>query len=213
MRRYANRAATIAANTAGRAPCSNRRRFASARAARGVCQIPRVARFSSEQVVSFVSHQEFGSVGIPEEDGAGRFQPRNKRSILLGKVVPAEKGTGGAGPTGDINTTLDGEWHAMKRPEMIAQQNRIFRRAGLLAGSLGIQMDKRIQFRLQRLDAFKMEFDDLDRGDLLGANLPCAFRQRPVRQEAHGLMRESKRTCGTGQASGAKTQLGEHKNG
>jgi hypothetical protein len=58
-----------------------------------------------------------------------------------------------------------------------------------------------------------MEFDDLDGGDLLGANLPCAFRQRPVREAAHGLMRESKRTCGTGQASGAKTQLGEHKNG
>jgi len=59
---------------------------------------------------------------------------------------------------------------------MIAEQNRIFRGAGLLAGSLGSQMDKRIQFRLQRLDAFKMEFDDLDGGDLLGANLPCAFR-------------------------------------
>ena len=141
-----------------------------------MCQIPRVARFSSEQVVSFVSHQKFGSVGIPEEDGAGRFQPRNKRSILLGKVVLAEKGTGGAGPTGDINTTLDGERHAMKRPEMIAEQNRILRRASLLAGSLGIQMDKRIQFRLQRLDAFKMEFDDLHGGDLLGANLPRDFR-------------------------------------
>src|SRR5207247_10772453 len=101
MRRHANRATTITANTAGRAPCSNRRRFASARAARGVCQIPRVARFSSEQVVSFVSHQKLGSVGIPEEDGAGRFQPLNKRSILFGKVVLAEKGNGGGGTTGD----------------------------------------------------------------------------------------------------------------
>src|SRR2546423_12277548 len=105
MRRYANRAATIAANTAGRAPCSNRRRFASARAARGVCQIPRVARFSSEQVVSFVSHQKFGSVSIPEEDGAGRFQPRNKRSFLVGKVVLAEQGTGGGRATRGIQKT------------------------------------------------------------------------------------------------------------
>src|SRR2546429_3678236 len=134
MRRYADRAASIAANTAGRAPCSNRRRFASARAARGVCQIPRVARFSSEQVVSFVSHQKFGSVGIPEEDGAGRFQPRNKRSILFGKVVLAEQGTGGAGPTGDINTTLDGGRDALKRAEMIAEQKRNLPPPSLLGG-------------------------------------------------------------------------------
>ncbi len=59
---------------------------------------------------------------------------------------------------------------------MIAAQNRTLRCAGLLAGSLGIQMDKRIQLRLQRLDAFKMEFDDLDGGDILGSNLLCDFR-------------------------------------
>src|SRR2546430_16827246 len=92
---------------ASQTPCSNRRRFASARPARGECQIPRVARFSSEQVVSFVSHQKFGSVGIPEEDGAGRFQPRNKRSILLGKVVLAQKGTGGGRANGVHKNTID----------------------------------------------------------------------------------------------------------
>ena len=37
-------------------------------------QIPRIARFSSEQVVSFVGHQKFGSVGIADEDSARGFQ-------------------------------------------------------------------------------------------------------------------------------------------
>ena len=39
-----------------------------------MCQIPWIARFSSEQVVSFVGHQKFGSVGIAEEDSARGFQ-------------------------------------------------------------------------------------------------------------------------------------------
>ena len=36
-------------------------------------QIPWIARFSSEQVVSFVGHQKFGSVGIAEEDCARKI--------------------------------------------------------------------------------------------------------------------------------------------
>src|SRR5258708_6043123 len=63
-------------------------------------------------------------------------------------------------------------------------------------------MDKRIQFRLQRLDAFKMEFDDFDGGNILGSNFLCDFFQSAVREEAHSLMRENKRTCGAGQAPG-----------
>ena len=59
---------------------------------------------------------------------------------------------------------------------MVAEQNRIFRRAGLLAGSLGIQMDKRIQFRLQRLDALKMAIDDFDGRNILGSNFVRDFR-------------------------------------
>ena len=58
----------------------------------------------------------------------------------------------------------------MKRAKLRAAQHKILRSAGLLAGSLGVQMDKRIQFRLQGLDAFPLEFDDFDGGDTLGTD-------------------------------------------
>ena len=57
-----------------------------------------------------------------------------------------------------------------------AAQYKTFRRARLLAGALGVQMDKGIQFRLQHHGAFKMEFDDFDGGDILGSNILCDFR-------------------------------------
>ena len=101
----------------------------------------------------------------------------------------------------------------MERFESIAAQNRTFRRARLLAGSLGVQMDKRIQLRLQPLDAFKMEFDDFDGRDSLGSNFLADFRQGAIGEEAHGLMSESKRTPGAGQGRRRKAQLGAHKNG
>src|SRR5882762_6465500 len=110
-------------------------------------QVPRVTRFSDEQVVGFVGHQEFGSVGISEKDGACGFQSRNKRYVLFGDIIFAEKGACGAGPTGNINAALDGKRHAVEGPELRATQHRSFRHMRLLADSLGVQMDKRIQLR------------------------------------------------------------------
>jgi len=59
----------------------------------------------------------------------------------------------------------------MERPELRATQYQAFRCARLLASGLGVQMDKGIQFRLLRLNAFKMEFDDFDGRDIFGANI------------------------------------------
>src|SRR6267143_4101438 len=154
-------------------------------------QVPLVTRFSDEQVVGFVGHQEFGSVGISEKDGACGFQSRNKRYVLFGDIIFAEKGACGAGPTGNINAALDGKRHAVEGPELRAAQYRSFRHMRLLADSLGVQMDKRIQLRLQRLDSLKMEFNDFDGRDVLGSNFLCDFRQGAVGEEAHGCARVS----------------------
>src|SRR5260370_32215369 len=110
----ADRAAAIAADAGSRAACGNRGSFASARAAGGVRQIPRIARFSGLQVVGFVGDQKFGSVGIAEEDGACSLQSQDEWSVPFCNVVFAEKRTGGTGPTGDIDAALDAERHAME---------------------------------------------------------------------------------------------------
>jgi len=57
----------------------------------------------------------------------------------------------------------------MKRPKLRAAQHR-FSAVRPPGGPLGVQMDKRIQFRLQSLDAFQMEFNDFDGRDTLGAD-------------------------------------------
>ena len=64
----------------------------------------------------------------------------------------------------------------MERSQLRAARYQTFRRARLPASALGVQMDKRIQFRLQRLDALKMAIDDFDGGDILGSNSPRDFR-------------------------------------
>ena len=101
----------------------------------------------------------------------------------------------------------------MKRSELRAAQYRIFRRARLPAGALEVKMDKRIQFRLQRLDAFKMEFDNFDGGYVLGSNFLSDFREGAVREEAHWWMGESKRSCGCRSSTGQSAQFDMHKNG
>src|SRR5712692_5377831 len=63
-------------------------------------------------------------------------------------------------------------------------------------------MDKRVQFRLQRLDAFKMDIDDFDGRDILGSNFLGDMRQRAVGEDTHDLMRDSKGTCNAGQVPG-----------
>jgi hypothetical protein len=64
----------------------------------------------------------------------------------------------------------------MERPELRAVHHQTFRRARLLTGTLRVQMDKRIQFRLQRLDALKMAIDDFDGRNILGSNFVRDFR-------------------------------------
>jgi hypothetical protein len=95
---------------------------------------------------------------------------------LLGHVIFAEKRTGRARPTGDVDATLDAERHAKKRPKLRAAQHKILCSVALLEGPLGVQMDKRIQFRLECLDAFQMEFEKFDGGDILGTDFPADFR-------------------------------------
>ena len=74
---------------------------------------------------------------------------------------------------------------------MLAAQHSSFGHVRLLTGPLSVQVDKRIQLRLQRFDVLKMEFNDFDRRDVLGSNFLCDFRQGAVGEEAHGCARVS----------------------
>jgi len=130
-------------------------------------EIPRVAGLSSEPVVGFVGHQEFGRIGIAEKDCACGFKTRNERSVLGGNIVFAEERAGGAGPSGDVNATLERERYAVKRSERLAAREGRFRGAGLAASAFGVQMHEGIQFWLAGGDALEVSFDQLRRRNAL----------------------------------------------
>ena len=72
MRRNADRAAAIAADSAGGAECRNRGRFAAARSARGAIERPWIVGAAGDEVVGFVIGKKFRTVGLAQDDGPGR---------------------------------------------------------------------------------------------------------------------------------------------
>ena len=61
----------------------------------------------------------------------------------------------------------------MKRAELGAAHYKTFSGVRLFASSFGVQMNEGIQFRLQRLDAFQMEFDKFDGRNISNASRRC----------------------------------------
>jgi len=123
VRGDADGAAAVAANAACGASRGDGCGFAAARAAGGICKIPRVTGLAVEEIVGFVGHQKFGSVGVAEKNGARGFEPGDERSIGLRDVLFAEKRAGGTGPGSDVNAALDGEGNAMKRAKRRAARD------------------------------------------------------------------------------------------
>lgn len=148
-----NGTAAVTANSSHRAACGDSCGFAAARAARRIGQVPGIAGFSVEEIVGFIGHQEFGRVGVAKKDGAGGFEAGDERGVLLGHVVFAEKRTGWAGPTGDVDAAFDGDRDAVERAERISAQNGGLGDGGLQADFVLVQMDKGVELGLASGDS------------------------------------------------------------
>jgi len=163
MRGQANGAAAVATNAAGRAAGGNGCSFAPAGTACGTGQIPGIAGFSAEEIIGFVGHQEFGRIGVAEEDGAGGFEAGDQRGVLLGNVVFAKKRTDGCGPTSDVDATLDGKGNSVERAEKQTAQDGGLRDGSLDACFLFAEVDEGIELGLAGGDAVEMGVHDFDR--------------------------------------------------
>src|SRR5690349_24935364 len=91
MSGHANGAAAVTADAAHRATRGDGRGFSATRAAGRVGEFPRVAGFSGEKIVSFVGHQEFGRVGVSEENRSSGSQARDERGVGARNVVFTER--------------------------------------------------------------------------------------------------------------------------
>jgi len=205
MRGHANRTAAIAADSTDGAARSDRGRFAAARTARGESEIPGIAGFSIKEIVRLVGHQEFGSVGVAEENGACGFEARDERGVLRGNVVFAEKRAAGAGPTGNVDGTFDADGNAVKRAERRTLCQGGFGGTSLLASAGFVEVDEGVELRLAGLDTLEMSFENFGRRGPFGAEAFENFLDREIGKCVHGLRRESKRGGGAGQ----ETTLGE----
>src|SRR5271157_4057254 len=103
MSRGANGTAAVAADSTHGAARGDRGCFAATGATRRMGEVPGIGSFAVEEIVGFVSHQEFRRVGVAEQDGASGFEASNEWRIGCWNVVFAEQGTGGTGPTGDVD--------------------------------------------------------------------------------------------------------------
>ncbi len=88
---------------------------------RGSREIPRIAGFSDQQIVAFIGHQEFGGIGIAEDDRAGRTQASDQRRIVLRHVVLAEQRARRARQSCYVDVALDRDRHAVERAERVVR--------------------------------------------------------------------------------------------
>ena len=140
----ADGAAAVAADSAHGAARGDGRGFAAAGAAGGIGGIPGIGSFAGEAIVCFVSHQEFGRVGVAEEDGSGVFEARNDGGVGVGNVILAEEGAGGAGPSSDVERGFDGERNSFEGAGRIAGGETGFGFARAGEGGFGVDVDEGI---------------------------------------------------------------------
>jgi hypothetical protein len=78
---------------------------------------------------------------------------------------------------GNINRRLDGNRHAMQRPEFvfIPAQNRFLGFPRLGKDSFRLAIDERVQLGIQAFDAIQVSARHVDRRNLFAADLRCDF--------------------------------------
>src|SRR5690349_572496 len=142
VRRDADRAAAVAADASRDAARGDGCGFTAARPARSAREIPGIICAPVKNVVGLIGHEEFGRVGIADEDGAGGAQASDERSVGWRDVVSTQAGTGGASPTGDVNRTLDADRNAVERAEFFAAARHFAGNASGAAGAFGVEGSK-----------------------------------------------------------------------
>src|SRR5215469_9444960 len=181
----ANGTAAVAADPRDGTAGGDGRSFAAARAARRVRRIPRIGSFAGEAVVGFVGHQEFGCVGIAEQDGAGFFQARDDSRVGVRDVVLAEERAGGTGPAGDVERGFYRKRDSFKGTRSLAAHETRFAFAGACAGGFRIDVHEGIQLRLNLLDAPKVSLDELDWGKVFAAEFFESFHDGKIKWFGH----------------------------
>ena len=176
---------TDAAHAAARSDCC---RFTAARAAGGIVEIPGIGSFAIEEIVGLVSHKEFRSVGIAEEDRTGGFETCDDCCVGYRHVIFAEKGAGGTAPTGDVDAGFDGEWNSCERLCWFTARQGRLSAARARQSRFGIEMNEGVEQGLQILNPLEMGGNEFDGRELFFAEKAEGFRNRAVDRQRHRII-------------------------
>ncbi|MDE0717075.1 MAG: hypothetical protein OXH64_03945 [Rhodospirillaceae bacterium] len=159
-RRPAHGAAGIGAYPAEAKPRRHRSAGAARRAAGVMAKRPGVSGIPEMGIeAAFAAGGEFVHVGLAEDDGAGRLQPRYRRRIPFGDARctrgPVQRGPDGCRISGDIRIVLDDDWNAVQRAPVDAVFQFGVQRDRCGDGKIVVDRDQRVEPGLQPVDSIQ----------------------------------------------------------
>lgn len=191
VRGSADRAAAIAADSSHGTAGGDRSGFATTGAARGIGGIPGIASFAAQAVVGFVGHEEFGSVGVAEEDGTGFFEAGDQWGVGVRDIILAQEGASGTGPAGYIEGRFYGERDSFQGARSFSARQPGFGFAGAGSRGFGVNVGERIEKGLDLLDTGEVRFDEFDGRELFAAEFFESFGDREIASVGHDVKRGS----------------------
>ncbi len=184
--RGADGTAAVAADSAHRATGGDCGGFASAGATCRIRRVPWVGSFAAHAVVCFVAHQEFGRIGVAEQDCAGIFETIDKSRVGNGNVILAEERARGAGPTGYVEAGFYGKGNSFKRAWLVSARDSGFGVARTGTGGFGVNVHEGIELGLDLLDAIEVGGDEFDGRNFLATEFCESFSDCGINGLGHG---------------------------
>jgi hypothetical protein len=126
---------------------------------------------------------------LADKDHAGGFEPRGRFRVRRRHVIEQEARMRGRAQAGGVVDVLQAIGNAVQRTAPPAAGDLALGAPGSGAGTLGGNLDKGVELRLERRSARQSRFGQRDRRQLAGGDLAAGLRkgrQRPgARLTAH----------------------------
>ena len=167
----ANRSTAIRTHGKGGHAGGHRNRRASARAAGGAVQVPRVAGRRERLGLGERPDRELGHDRPAHDNRAGLAQPPHDNRVLRGRRLGRGTGAVGRGFTGDLDVVFDGNRDAGQRQAL--EVGPVAQAFCLVTGRTFEDRDEGMQARLQRVDTPQARLEKLD-----GVEGPGAYEPR-----------------------------------
>ena len=168
-RRPPARAAGIGADRKRHHASGDRHGRAARRATGRQARIHRVAGRPEQLIGGVALGRELRRVRHADDDSAGATQPLERDRVGRRPELREQPGALGHPPAGDPDVVLDGDRHAGQRQDL-AGRDPIIDQPCIGAHARGIELDQRVQSRIDPPDPFEGLVDHRERGPLAAAH-------------------------------------------